>query len=35
VVAWHKAWRSGDDMHAMTLRQIDDYQALFLPSIAS
>ncbi len=35
VVDWHKAWRSGDDMHAMTLRQIDDYQALSLPSIAS
>jgi len=35
VVNWHKAWCSGDDMHAMTLRQIDAYQSLFHQTIAS
>lgn len=35
VVFWHKAWRSGHDMHAVTLRQIDEYQSLFLQRLHS
>ncbi|MFZ4077639.1 MAG: hypothetical protein ACOYKA_06610 [Legionellaceae bacterium] len=25
IVAWHKAWLKGADMHAYTLGQINDY----------
>jgi CDP-glucose 4,6-dehydratase len=27
IVAWHKAWRHGEDMRALCLQQIDDYSA--------
>jgi CDP-glucose 4,6-dehydratase len=28
ILAWHRAHRAGEDMHAFTLRQIAEYQAL-------
>jgi CDP-glucose 4,6-dehydratase len=28
LVAWYKAWQSGDDMHRFTLQQIADYESL-------
>ncbi len=27
TLEWHQAWRNGEDMHALTLTQIADYQA--------
>jgi CDP-glucose 4,6-dehydratase len=27
IVAWHKAWRRGEDMRVLCLQQIDDYSA--------
>jgi len=28
VVTWYKAWQAGDDMHALTMKQIGDYERL-------
>jgi CDP-glucose 4,6-dehydratase len=27
TLEWHQGWRDGDDMHAFTLKQIEEYQA--------
>jgi CDP-glucose 4,6-dehydratase len=35
VVDWHKAWCRGEDMQAMTQRQIDAYQSLHLHALTS
>jgi len=32
IVSWHQAWRAGEDMHTITLAQIDHYENSGLPN---